>query len=176
MNSSIFKNDEDMIEAETKLLKDCNLVKKNDRVYYSNSTPSIINKNNIILLKEIAKYKGLSVCRICMHTSDSEIIHEMLMIHTKPHYTKPLKQNKKSLSYHVIEGFAELKLYDDSGVVQKNILIGDRESDQSFIRLDSKIFRSLESKSDYFIFLEVASGPFKDSDTIWMDHNEVKNE
>jgi len=36
------------------------------------------------------------------------------------------------------------------------------------------MFRSLESKSDYFLFLEVASGPFKDSDTIWIDHSEVK--
>ena len=80
MSSSIFKDNMDMAEAEAKLLEECNLVKKNDRVYYSKSTPSIISKKNILLLKNIAKHKGLSMCRICMHTSDSEKIHEMLMI------------------------------------------------------------------------------------------------
>jgi len=172
MSSSIFRNKEQMIQSENNLLEECNLIKKNDRVYYAKSTPSTICKKNLILLKNIAKYKGLSMCRICMHTNDDETIHEMLMIHTKPHYTKPLKQNKTSLSYHVVEGFGELNLYNDSGLLQQQIAIGDRDHDKKFVRLNANMFRSLESKSDYFIFLEVASGPFKDSDTIWMKYSE----
>mgnify|MGYP001400957784 CR=1 FL=1 len=37
-----------------------------------------------------------------------------------------------------------------------------------FCRLRANQIRSIESKSDYFIFLEVCSGSFKDSDTIWI--------
>jgi cupin fold WbuC family metalloprotein len=177
MNLSIFENEEQMVQAENLLLEQCELIKKNDRVYYAKQTPSAISKNNLIVLKNIARFKGLSMCRVCMHTNDNETIHEMLMIHTKPHYTKPhytksLKQHKISLSYHVIEGFAELNIYGDNQVLKQQIVIGDKEDQIKFIRLDADKFRSLESKSDYFIFLEVANGPFKDSDTVWMEQDE----
>ena len=51
MSSSIFKDNMDIAEAEAKLLEECNLVKKNDRVYYSKSKPSIISKKNILLFR-----------------------------------------------------------------------------------------------------------------------------
>ena len=168
MTLPIFINEDQIVKAEEEVLEECNLVKKNDRVYYSKSMPSIISKNNIILLKDIAKHKGLDACRICMHTNNEENIHEMLMIHTKPQVIKPHKQNKTSLSYHIIKGFGEVKLYNNNGYLQQKILISD--SGQQHIRLDANIFRSIESKSECFIFLDVASGPFKDEDTIWMSN------
>ena len=105
-----------------------------------------------------------------MHTNDNADIHEMLMIHTKPTKVGPLKQLKTSLSYHIIEGELAIELFDEKGIKLKNYIVSNsnlNENVKTSIRLNAKQFRIVSSKSPFAIFLEVGSGPFKDSDTIW---------
>ena len=129
----------------------------------------MLKLEDVIQLKLIAQSNAEPTCRICLHESDDNDIHEMLIVHMYPQKVGPLKQNKSSLSYHVLYGSAEIILYDENGEEVKQILLGTNKNEYQHVRLDSSIYRSIESKSDYFIVLEVASGPFKDSDTIWLE-------
>jgi 8-oxo-dGTP diphosphatase len=158
------------LRLEGALLAHGRLIKKNDRVFYAKDSPAILTSQDTILLKELAVYKNLSVFRVCLHASDDENIHEMLMIHTCPQRVGPLKQNKTSLSYHLFDGAVEICLYDDVGnCVRRTSLDSDDNSLSRFARLNATIYRSIQTLSPYAIFLEVASGPFKDSDTIWLE-------
>lgn len=155
---------------EQALLKHLNLRKKSDRVYYAKRIPAAIGLQDMIMLRELAHHRGLPVVRICLHCDDSEPIHEMLMAHTRPQVVGPLKQDKSSLSYHMLVGSAEISLHDDQGTILSTIQIdSDDPSVARSARLQASTFRSFRSISPGVVFLEVAGGPFEDEDTIWMN-------
>ncbi|MEO8172127.1 MAG: WbuC family cupin fold metalloprotein [Sediminibacterium sp.] len=156
---------------ENALLEKCGIIKKNDRVYYARKNPFGLSRQTMGLFKELAILKDLPVVRICLHDTDASDVHEMLMIHAKPHSVGPLKQLKTSLSYHVIDGTLGIFLYDDAGNKTNEYRVSNDQSipgSVSSIRLNAAEFRSVKNISQTAIFLEVASGPFKDDDTIWL--------
>lgn len=152
---------------EERLLEFNGLVKKNDRVFYARTNPFGISRQQIFLLKELAVLRNIPICRICLHPDDQCDIHEMFMIHTKPTSVGPLKQNKTSLSYHIIEGELTIKMYDSQGEMLQTYLL--RQNNWISLRLFANQYRSVHSTSSFSIFLEVASGPFQDSDTVWFN-------
>jgi len=164
-------------KCEALILKKFELIKKNDRVFYSKKYPFSFNKNSLYLFKELAILKKIPLFRVCLHTSNNEITHEMLMIHTypqctKPHRTSVSKNKNKTVSYHAIDGEAVVYLYDKNGNVTDEIAISSYDDNQPYLcRLNAEIFRSMKSSTNYFMFLETSSGPFNDSDTVWFDLN-----
>ena len=159
-------------KIENKIIDFYGLIKKNDRVYYAKENPFCISRQQMFILKSLVTIKKIPVFRICMHTNDRADIHEMLMIHTKPTQVGPLKQLKTSLSYHIIEGELVIELFDEKGTKLKDYIVSNsnlNESVNTSIRLNAKQFRTVSSVSPFAIFLEVGSGPFQDSDTIWLN-------
>jgi 8-oxo-dGTP diphosphatase len=155
---------------EQALLRHCRLHKKNDRVYYASSTPAALNMQSMFLIKELAAYRELPMARVCLHHSDEEPIHEMLMLHTRPQSVGPLKQDKSSLSYHMLDGTADFRLHDNQGArIWESRLDSENNFCSRSLRLDARVFRSMQTVSPYAIFLEVAGGPFKDNDTVWLN-------
>lgn len=157
------------ILLEQALLKHGKLRKKNERVFYARETPVVLGMQLIMLMKELAEFRGLPVFRVCLHENDDEGIHEMLMVHTRPVHVGPLKQDKTSLSYHMLDGVADISLYDDTGVCNRTIRIDNNGNFCGrFVRLKANVFRSIQTISQHSIFLEVASGPFADNETVWL--------
>jgi 8-oxo-dGTP diphosphatase len=161
-----------VIAIEGALLAFNDLRKKHDRVFYANRNPCILSRQQMFLLKALAHLRDVAVFRVCLHTDDHCDVHEMLMIHTCPTKIGPLKQDKTSLSYHVFEGSLTIKLYDESAAVVEEYYLGygplsNRRG--TSLRLNASQYRSVYSVSQFTIFLEVASGPFKDSDTLWLN-------
>lgn len=158
--------------VEESLMEKHGLFKKNERVYYAKQNPVAIPRQAMVLFREIAILKDLPVIRICLHDTDTSDVHEMIMVHAKPHNVGPLKQLKTSLSYHLLQGILEITLYDDSGKKAEHSYIVSADQhisgSVSSIRLNAATFRSVRNLSPTAIFLEVASGPFKDDDTIWL--------
>jgi 8-oxo-dGTP diphosphatase len=157
---------------EATLLRVNDLTKRNERVFYARRNPCVLPRQQIFLLKELASLRDLPVFRVCLHTRDDADIHEMMMVHTRPSSVGPLKQNKTSLSYHMVSGALTIRMHDESGAVSKEYLLGEGPASESrgvSIRLDAAQFRSVHSTSPFSIFVEVASGPFQDSDTVWLN-------
>jgi cupin fold WbuC family metalloprotein len=162
-----------VIAIEGALLAFNDLRKKHDRVFYANRNPCILSRQQMFLLKALAHLRDVAVFRVCLHTDDQCDVHEMLMIHTCPTKIGPLKQDKTSLSYHVFEGSLTIKMYDESAAlaVEEYYLGYGPPSNRrgTSLRLNASQYRSVHSVSQFTIFLEVASGPFKDSDTLWLE-------
>lgn len=159
--SKVIKNSNIIRLLEMQILHKLQLKKKNKRVYYSKDNPTTIYKDYLFLLKEIGLYYKQKIIRICLHKDDKNKVHEMIMIHCFPQEVGPLMQNKKSISFHVLYGTLELYLYK-----YKLKILLDKDNNIS-TRIPADSYRLIKSTNEFCIFIEVAEGPFKDSDTIW---------
>ena len=152
---------------EKKIIKHLNIYKKNNRVYYSKNDNFNITKKDLYFFLFLSQLRNIEVSRICLHKNDGSYLHEMYMFHSCPYSVGPLKQNKETISYHIIEGLLEISTNNKD----KKVILGSEQFENEKLsksyRLKPNEFRLVESKSDYCIFLEVNNGPFKDSDTIW---------
>jgi 8-oxo-dGTP diphosphatase len=163
--------DDLLSSIEDSLLGFNDLWKKHERVFYAKQNPCILSRQQMFLLKALACLRNVPVFRVCLHTDDQCDVHEMLMVHTRPTTVGPLKQDKTSLSYHVFEGSLTIKMYDEEAAVSKEYYLGDGPPSElrgTSLRLNASQYRSVHSTSPFAIFLEVASGPFQDSDTVWL--------
>ena len=127
-----------------------------------------LSRQEIYILKSLASLRNQKIFRVCMHINDDSKIHEMLMIHVIPVTLGPLKQEKSSLSYHLIEGELSIKVFNDEGIKPYEHKLSVHNGHQ-FLRLEANKFRLISTLSKYAIFLEIANGPFNDSDTIWFN-------
>ena len=158
-------------KLEDKFLRDFNLSKKSNRVFFAKSETVIANETVISFLGAFAVANGEKTARLCMHQDQDQVIQEMMMIHAEPIITGPLRQNRDtSVSYHMVRGALEITLHhggtigDKVYLVEKNI---NQSSSCSSLRVPAKIFRTIRTLTDSAVFIEVQSGPFTDSDTEW---------
>ena len=160
-----------VMKLEEKFLRDFNLSKKSNRVFFARSETVIANETVISFLGAFAVANGEKTARLCMHQDQGQVIQEMMMIHAEPIITGPLRQNRDtSVSYHMLRGALEITLHQSGAVGDKIYLIendSSRPSSSSSLRVPAKIFRTIRTLTDSAVFIEVQSGPFTDSDTEW---------
>ena len=158
-------------KLEEKFLRDFNLSKKSNRVFFARSETVIANETVISFLGAFAVASGEKTARLCMHQDQGQVIQEMMMMHAEPISTGPLRQNRDtSVSYHMLRGALEITLHHGGAVGDKVYLIengNNQPSISSSLRVPAKIFRTIRTLTDSAVFIEVQSGPFTDSDTEW---------
>ena len=127
-------------DLEKIILKKYNLFKKNDRVLYVKANYFAFSKYQLKILLNYAILKKEKLFRVCIHKDDNEQIHEMIMFHTKSQFIGPLCQpNKTSISFNVIEGILNIKLYRKNGDLYKVFkLDSEIRNKPSFLRLDAR--------------------------------------
>ena len=160
-----------VMKLEEKFLRDFNLSKKSNRVFFARSETVIANETVISFLGAFAVANGEKTARLCMHQDQGQVIQEMMMIHAEPIITGPLRQNRDtSVSYHMLRGALEITLHHEGAVGDKIYLLEDNNnqpSAMSSLRVPAKVFRTIRTLTDSAVFIEVQSGPFTDSDTEW---------
>jgi hypothetical protein len=157
-------------KLEEKFLRDFGLSKKNNRVFFAKSETVVANEALISFLGAFAVVHGEKIARLCMHQDQDEVIQEMMMIHSEPITTGPLRQNRdSSVSYHMVRGALEVTLHHGGAVGDKVFVIEKNYQPiaGSSLRVPANIFRTIRTLTDSAIFVEVQSGPFTDSDTEW---------
>ncbi len=158
-------------KLEDKFLRDFNLSKKSNRVFFAKSETVIANEALISFLGAFAVASGEKTARLCLHQDQGQVIQEMLMIHAEPIITGPLRQNKDTpVSYHMVRGGLEITLHHGEAVGDKVYLItsgNNQPSANSSLRVPAKVFRTIRTMTDSAVFIEVQSGPFADFDTEW---------
>jgi cupin fold WbuC family metalloprotein len=106
--------------------------------------------------------------RICAHPDTEDRLHEMLIVHGSGAYVRPHKHEGKSESTHVVEGEADVIFFDDDGDVSEVFRIGRYGSPHRFYyRIDSPVFHTLLIRSEFLVFHEVTTGPFRREDTVF---------
>lgn len=128
----------------------------------------IVDQGAVDRLKAKAHQNPRRRIRLCAHRSVDDVLHEMLIVHTRDTYVRPHKHLAKSESFHVIEGHVDVVLFTDGGAVRDVIRMAPFASGLPFFyRIDTPVFHTLLIRSDVLVFHETTSGPFRRSDTVF---------
>ncbi len=126
-----------------------------------------VSRSQINIFKGKSGLNKRKRIRLCTHEDIKEKLHEMFIVHTNNAYIRPHKHLKKAESLHVIEGSADLILFDDRGNIKSVIRLGDYLSGNKFYyRISVSDFHMLLLRSKFVVFHEATSGPFKKSANI----------
>ena len=144
--------------------------KWNEEVEFSCQALTILHKGDITRLKMIADQNIRKRSRVCAHNCIDDSIHEMFIIHQIGAYVRPHKHVNKIESVHIIEGRADLVLFDPAGNVEQVVKMGNYQSNLCFFfRMAEPQYHTLLVRSDILFFHETTAGPFSYSDTIFPD-------
>ena len=142
--------------------------KENDEVLYPNEDFVCVSKKDLTLLKQLAYKNVRKRVRLCIHKNPNERLQEMFIVHTKECFVRPHYHINKSESLFVIEGTADLIIFNKFGEIKKVVELSCNTNDGFiFHRQDAGTIHMIIIKSDYFIFHEVTEGPFRRTDTIF---------
>lgn len=138
----------------------------NKEVLRAISHPLNLKKKDIEYLQSIALSNITGKSRICSHKNIEEKLHEMFIFHKKDYYVRPHRHFNKSESILILEGSADLVLFDEKGDIQNVIHLENFSSGNVFYhRIDEPIFHMIIIRSKFIVFYEATSGPFNRKDT-----------
>ncbi len=121
------------------------------------ATPNTVN-----FLKHEAARLPRQRARLCAHGNAEDTVHEMLIALGHKTCICPHAHPNKSESFHVIEGAADLVLFDDTGKIAQVISLGAPSSNQTFyFRINQPYFHTLIVQSAFFVIHETTAGPFR---------------
>ena len=104
--------------------------------------------------------------RWCAHQADGAALHEMIICLHADSYVRPHRHLGKAESIHVVDGFADLVLFDDAGEIAEVTRLGPPGVGLTwFVRIDRPVFHTLVVRGEDFIFHESTLGPLNPSET-----------
>lgn len=140
----------------------------NEEVLYADAPLSTLGRDDIEWLKARAAKTARQRIRICSHRDSGDLLHEMLIVHTRNTYVRPHKHVGKDESFHVISGEVNVVLFEEDGAVRRAIRMGDYTTGKPFYyRLNESCYHTLIIRSDVLVFHEVTTGPFRREDTVF---------
>ena len=144
------------------------LKKINGEVYYSADKVMMLGKKDILLFKDIAGSNRPKKARLCTHKDADDRLHEMFIIFGRNTYIRPHKHPNKSVSYHIVEGSADVVLFDEKGKIVEVIDMGSYNSGKIFyFRIFEQYYYTPIPKSDFIVFHETTNGPFDTAHTVF---------
>ncbi len=145
-----------------------NLEIESDAVFFVKDSFVSIGKEEIKFLKDKVLHNDRKSIRLCMHTSINDCVHEMFILHSQQTYIRPHKHPNKDVSYHIIEGIADMVVFNEEGVIVDVIPMGEYGMGRYFYyRFNEVYYYAPLVRSDFLLFHETIDGPFRPSDTIY---------
>jgi cupin fold WbuC family metalloprotein len=140
----------------------------NEEVLFADAPLSTLSRDDIEWLKAKAMITARRRIRICSHPDSGDLLHEMLIVHTRDTYVRPHKHVNKSESFHVITGEVDVVLFEANGAVCQAIRMGEYTSGKRFYyRLNEPRYHTLLIRSELLVFHEVTTGPFRREETVF---------
>lgn len=139
----------------------------NPEVFFANGEIVSIKGGDLGFLQQAAERSPRRRARVCAHKDGEELLHEMIVVLKRGSYLIPEKHFVKVESYHIIKGMAEVVLFDEAGEITEVVPIGDYESGRPFffrVR-HPDFYHSVLLRTDFLLYHETATGPFRKSDT-----------
>ena len=139
-----------------------------DSIFYAGEQVVKVNRQDVQTLKEKAHISKSIRSRLCMHKNVDSDLHEMFIVHFRDTYVRPHKHLGKSESIHIIEGSADIIIFDNDGEIKDVINMGEYRSGKRFYyRMDEEFYHTVLIDSDTCVFHETTKGPFdRDRDTL----------
>lgn len=139
-----------------------------EEVFYASDRVPRVTRADLADLTREAGNTARRRSRLCTHRDVADAIHEMFIVHPRGAYVRPHKHLNKAESMSVLDGEVDLVLFDDNGRVADVVSMGNVASGRAFYyRMTDAIFHTLLIRSEWLVFHEVTSGPFRREDTVF---------
>ncbi len=143
-------------------------LRESSEVLYTTDSISTVASAEIATFKDLSRDNDRKRIRLCTHSDPREMLHEMLIVHDKNTYVRPHKHPGKSESTHIIEGLVDIVLFDEDGIINSVLSMGDYASGKIFyFRMTTPVFHTLVIRSDVLVFHETTNGPFNRNATVF---------
>jgi len=130
-------------------------------VYFPTKKYFSINKQFTDDLIRSAESAPRQRIRMCVHSEDDAVVHQMFIVHPGGAYIRPHKHNKKDESLLVLEGSVDYLLFSEAGQLEDRVELSDFQSGSSFFQITpAGFYHSLIIKTRWLVFVEVTNGPF----------------
>lgn len=133
-------------------------------VWYADDALAFVGPDEIAFLKGQAAASSRLRARICLHANVDAPIHEMVIVHHRSCYVRPHRHPRKWESLSLVEGEATIPFFDDKGRLFEEQLLGP--SGISIARIPVNVWHGLVIHSEWFVFHEIAPGPFSPDNMI----------
>jgi cupin fold WbuC family metalloprotein len=154
----------------TGLRRSTSLRAQNPEVYYSDDAIVTADDATIAELKRIAAGNPRLRSRLCTHPDPSSDLHEMLIVHHREAYVRPHKHFDKPESFHLIEGTAQVVIFEDDGRIRDVLEMAPYgRGALCYYRMPEQVFHSILITSEWLVFHETTAGPFDPSRTAFPD-------
>jgi len=139
---------------------------ESDEVLYADDPIVNLMGKDLELLKQRARLNSRQRVRLCSHPDLTDKLHEMIIVIRKNICVPPHKHPKKSESIHIIEGLADVVIFNDDGTINQVLPLGEYGSGRFFYcRMNSSVYHTLLIRSEFLIFHETTNGPFQKDST-----------
>jgi cupin fold WbuC family metalloprotein len=130
-------------------------------VYTTNDSVVQLNQADIRHLATKAQANTRGICRLLLHKNVDDLLHQMLIVHSRDKYIRPHKNSASAKSWQIIEGELELVIFNDRGDIQEHCTMSPNSIDRNFIvRLSDCYYHTLIPITDQTVLLETILGPY----------------
>lgn len=146
------------------------LKKISDEVFYLQENVRVVTEPMLEFIKQQALRNPRQRCRLCLHSTPEDALHEMIIVHTKDVFVPPHVHSAKAESFSIISGKATLYLLNSSGQPTEAIPLGEPGSGRALCaKIPAGQWHTQRFESDVAVFYEVTSGPFtpQGTATLW---------
>jgi cupin fold WbuC family metalloprotein len=150
-------------------------------VFHNQDDYAVVGPEWIERLKSIALQSPLRRSRLCLHRSDEDNLHEMIIALARDCLFQPHCHPVKSESYHMIAGRAVFIIFKDDGTPAQSLLLSPPEKGGVVCyRLCTPVFHAVLPIDDVVVFHETTNGPFIKNDAVLADwapksHDELRS-
>ena len=145
-----------------------NMIRVSEEAFYATEVPVIVGDAEIAKLKAELHQTKRKRIRLCTHPNVNAPLHEMFVLYCKETKIGANKHFAKDETFYVMEGFADLVFFNDTGDVTQIVQLGPYGSGNAFsARIPHDTWHDVVVSSDYLLLHETTPGPYIRDHTIW---------
>lgn len=130
-------------------------------VYQLSGAIITVDGADIEFLKMKASESANGRARICVHQSNGDGVHQMIIALHHSTYVPPHRHPKKAESFHVIDGRVVIVFFEDDGATRQVVDLEAPGAERPFMhRVSEPLFHTVIPISEIVVFQEITDGPF----------------
>lgn len=131
-------------------------------VFYGTNPFVVVDPGIVAFLKLRAAGTPMRRARLCAHPDPQTIQHDMLIVSMSDTYVSPHRHHSKTETLLVVEGEADVLVFEPDGTLSGRFRIGTPSSRLPFFyRMPAGQYHSLDIRSEALVFVESTLGPFR---------------
>jgi cupin fold WbuC family metalloprotein len=128
--------------------------------WYPDRDVVAIGTRDLLELKSSAASAQLRRARLCLHSSEDDVVHQMVIGVWEDSYVRPHRHPGKIESFHIVEGRLSIVIFDTAGRIT-NVTVLEAGGDTCIYTLRKPLWHTVVPLSEYVAVHEITNGPFR---------------